>query len=601
MTVAPAAASRAPVPPWVKRPGSVHLVPGAQPAFGAPMHRELLDLGPWIAAASAFEMNVDFDVVLPPAPSNETALLTELMTAMKKQSAGKGTIQALGDKIILSRLLHNFSCPQMDVLFDTYRTVEPVKVEEFVEKLRQKTDDEAPFDIVVKPTHLSSGSGLLVLSKEKWERDGYTAAKLVEHMQKYLAMKADDSESEALKSLVPGFVVQPRYRSVVDFGLPLEMRVVTLWGKARLGVWWWGRKGTDKKGSRTAWLVRKPKNADRLDNEDSWEVLHQHTGKNDGYETAMKLFERAMPQMAAAAEGLATALGAPFLRSDFFVGSEKLGVRLNEVAYGSGCDLRRRFGPAPSNGGPCDMADDGPAVGQILREGYGRCQRAPSRSFLEKLGASGDTYDVPTSTAEGTPAAPGIDVAQIDPEQRRVRLDSETVNGMLCIPTSSFAPPLARDRCETQSFPNSPVSKQFFGYTALAAPAAPVFIAGPPFVGPMVVQRRTTPQPSGYRQVASQPRGSPRMLISSIKANPLESPRIAISSIKANPLESPGIAYQPRIASNAHAAAVKASVAVTPGYLRPAQAAAAVTLFPKASPRLSSPRLFAHGTCRLEG
>ncbi|CAK0800958.1 unnamed protein product, partial [Prorocentrum cordatum] len=57
----------------------------------------------------------------------------------------------------------------------------------------------------------------------------------------------------ALRSLVPGFIAQPRYRSCLDFGHPLEMRVVTLWGKARVGVWWWGRSSDARTpASRTA-------------------------------------------------------------------------------------------------------------------------------------------------------------------------------------------------------------------------------------------------------------------------------------------------------------------------------------------------------------
>lgn len=91
--------------------------------------------------------------------------------------------------------------------------------------------------------------------------------------------------------------------------------------------------------------------------------------------------------MAAAAETIATAVGAPFLRSDFFVGSEKWGVRLNEVAYGSGCDCKRRAA------GTNSLIDDGPAIAQILQEGFKVCkQRTAPEGFLSELGAQGSTY-----------------------------------------------------------------------------------------------------------------------------------------------------------------------------------------------------------------
>merc|ERR1719181_1063899 len=103
----------------------------------------------------------------------------------------------------------------------------------------------------------------MVLSRETWRSRGLNARKLLEHMEKYLAEKAADSESEALKSLIPGFIVQPRYKSRVEFKAPLEMRVVTLWGKARLGIWWWGRQlegaapAPNRKPQRNTWIVRK--------------------------------------------------------------------------------------------------------------------------------------------------------------------------------------------------------------------------------------------------------------------------------------------------------------------------------------------------------
>lgn len=103
--------------------------------------------------------------------------------------------------------------------------------------------------------------------------------------------------------------------------------------------------------------------------------------------------------MAATTEALAAAVGAPFLRADFFVGSPTMGVRLNEVAYGCGVDYKTRS----ENG---QIADDAPAIAQILQEGMALCQSKLSPdNFLSKLGARGRCYSE-------------LEVAPVPPEQR---------------------------------------------------------------------------------------------------------------------------------------------------------------------------------------
>merc|ERR1712157_172705 len=115
---------------------------------------------------------------------------------------------------------------------------------------------------------------------------------------------------------------------------------------------------------------------------------HEHkTGENKGFEAALELFTKAMPTMASAAEGIATAVGAPFLRSDFFVGSDKYGVRLNEVAYGSGLDVKQKSVGSPR------LVDDGPMLAAILQEGMKLCSREVPEHFLSKLGVAGRTYE----------------------------------------------------------------------------------------------------------------------------------------------------------------------------------------------------------------
>mmetsp|Transcript_52717 Transcript_52717/g.92539 ORF Transcript_52717/g.92539 Transcript_52717/m.92539 type:complete len:513 (-) Transcript_52717:15-1553(-) len=375
----------------------------------------------WLQAAKEFTMNDDFDISsqLSALAGEGSALsLPEVMQVMKDESKSKQTIQALGDKILLRKMLENLNVPQMPSLFATHGKVEQEEVEQLVGSLMSSYEggNKDAFEIVIKPTHLSNCAGALILSKEIWDACGWNAEKLLEHMQTHLAMQADDCESQALKSLVPGYTVQPRYRSIVDFNIPLELRVVTLWGKARVGIWWWGRPAAPNTvcgypfPQRTVWLSRRQTVPGTLSKHDSWEVLHHHEGYNPGFHAALKIFQEAMPAMAATAEVIAKATGAPFLRSDFFVGSKEWGVRLNEVAYGSGCDMKRR-----------DMAgqvvDDSPAIARILQEGVKVAACEPPQYFLQPLGVKGSAYEVPPWQFWHKDS-PGLEVTALDGEQR---------------------------------------------------------------------------------------------------------------------------------------------------------------------------------------
>jgi len=350
-----------------------------------------------LQAAAEFSMNADFDLSaalndMPAVSDPPTLGFGDLLGVMKKESKGKRTIQALGDKILLSKMLDNFGIPQMPVLFSCHGRVDTADVEALVQQLEASAEPDA-FDIVVKPTHLSNSVGTVILSKEAWVAGGWDAAKLVAHMQQFLAQQADATESEALKALVPGFVVQKCYRSSVGFQIPLEMRVVTLWGKAHVGIWWWGHEGPP--ALRTSWLVRRHNGGNE---QKDWDVLHRHTGYNPGFEAALKIFHDAMPAMASAAEAIAKASGAPFLRSDFFVGSPRWGVRLNEVAYGSGCLMMRKH---PDSGMLCD---DSHLVAKILRAGYQVAKSLTPEHFLSKLGVQGSSYESKEHDIQDVPA-----------------------------------------------------------------------------------------------------------------------------------------------------------------------------------------------------
>eukprot|EP00427_Karlodinium_veneficum_P040313 CAMPEP_0169291190 /NCGR_PEP_ID=MMETSP1016-20121227/62102_1 /TAXON_ID=342587 /ORGANISM="Karlodinium micrum, Strain CCMP2283" /LENGTH=524 /DNA_ID=CAMNT_0009381753 /DNA_START=38 /DNA_END=1612 /DNA_ORIENTATION=- len=338
-----------------------------------------IDLRPWLEAARNFEMNSDFEV--PADSSGDSYNLDALMSSMKAHSDGKWTIQALADKIMLSRMLDNLGVPQMPALLIVEdQNVDARDVEKFV--LNHLCGPNA-YDVVVKPTHLSNATGVINVSRPTpSEGPGMTIDYLTWHLGHFMKEKAASCESAALQSIRPGFIVQPKYESVVDFKAPLEMRVVVLWGKARLAVWWWGH------ASRNAWLVRCPLQKGVLGSSDGWQVLHRHQGSNAGFEKALDLFERHITAMADLAEAIAASVGAPFLRSDFFVGCPTWGVRLNEVAYGSGIEYMNR-----SDDPACLMVDDSVAISQILREGMAQCQRRlPAQHFLQKLGVRGHSY-----------------------------------------------------------------------------------------------------------------------------------------------------------------------------------------------------------------
>jgi len=387
---------------------------------------EIDDVSPWLKAAEEFCMNTDFDLEDDEDWTTEEFSLQNIMEKMKEESGGKRTIQVLGDKILLSKLLANLDMPQMPVLFETYSKVDNEEVETFVDSLQEasKQGDLNAFDIVLKPTHLSNGTGALILNRKIWEIEKYDAEKLTAHMEKFLAQRASDSESEALRSLVPGFIAQPRYSSCLDFGHPLELRVVTLWGRARLGVWWWGRVDAQTgKPQRSSWIVRCPKVPGEIRDDDAWKAIHRHDSKNEAFEQALSLFTEAMPAMAAAAEAIATATGAPFLRSDFFVGSSQWGVRLNEVAYGSGLD----YSSQALDG---SIVDDAPKIARILQEGHQLCQKRRERpaNFLGPLGAWGFWYDPPANPGqwwqfwrkEGDQEVPGLAVTGKNDDDVRI-------------------------------------------------------------------------------------------------------------------------------------------------------------------------------------
>jgi hypothetical protein len=276
--------------------------------------------------------------------------------------------------------MDNMGIQQMPLLLASHGKADARQVERLVDSW-ETSGDESAYDVVVKPTHLSNSTGTLVLSEHIWESCEYSAEALVDHMDTFMSARAHETESAALQSLIPGFVIQPRYISRIhehsDRQAPIEIRVITLWGKTRLGIWWWGP------GRKNAWIVQQPEGQAR----DRWHVIHDSKEHDAEYESILRLVVKEMPGMAKAAERIATAVGAPFLRSDFFVGSSAWGVRLNEVAYGSNIELRRLEQNIPG------YVDDSAHVAQILQAGFKHCSRQPPEYFFSRLGVQGESYE----------------------------------------------------------------------------------------------------------------------------------------------------------------------------------------------------------------
>lgn len=343
------------------------------------------DIRAWTEAARSFEMNTDFDI-LGLAPGRHLDL-TDYMTLMKDQSVGKRTIQALADKVMMHTMLDNLGVPQLPLRLSVRGQVKPEEIEQFVLNHLCRPGSE---ELVLKPSHLSNAAGVMCLSQPPPHEIQSCIQYITQHVYQFMGTRAGAHESAAMKALRPGFLAQPKYQSVVGFEAPLELRVIVLWGKARLAVWWWGRSfgGPGENPARNAWLVRRLLIPGHISDDDPWEVIHQHTGSNPGFDKALKLFERHISAIAATAEAVAVAVGAPFLRTDFFVGSPTWGVRLNEVAYGCGCDYRNL-----ASDGSGRIVDDGPTVVQILQEGLRHCfKRMPPDHFLSRLGVRGQTY-----------------------------------------------------------------------------------------------------------------------------------------------------------------------------------------------------------------
>merc|ERR1719230_749284 len=102
-------------------------------------------------------------------------------------STGTATIQALADKMVLHKLLNNMEIPQMPALLTIDGHVNRKEIEHFVLNYLCSPESE---DVVIKPTHLSNGTGVIVVSRPKPEEVESTIQFLYSHIQHFLSQKA---------------------------------------------------------------------------------------------------------------------------------------------------------------------------------------------------------------------------------------------------------------------------------------------------------------------------------------------------------------------------------------------------------------------------
>ena len=138
------------------------------------------------------------------------------------------------------------------------------------------------YDVILKPTHLSNGEGVMSVSAVTQEQRDGTVDVIESHIQQFLNKQASELALQALQSVVPGYMAQAKYKSTVCFPMPLELRVPALWGRVRVGVWWWGGVAPE----RNTWFVRRALKQGAFSDEDNWEALHEHSGCN----TALKKY-----------------------------------------------------------------------------------------------------------------------------------------------------------------------------------------------------------------------------------------------------------------------------------------------------------------------
>jgi len=352
--------------------------PGKQRNLGCAWTPEGHDGRAWLAEALAFEANTDFQISV--EQYGPRTSLEELVCAMTSASIHKWTSQALSDKFSRHRIVSNLGIPQMAIHYLVQGTsVDRAEVEDFV--LKHLCGPQS-HPVAIKPTHLRNGVGVIFVGRVAPE-DGPqpTINYLVHHMNKYLAQRPESHEALGDRSLKPGFMVQEKYESVLGFDRPLELRIFVLWGRPSLASWWsHGAKSGEKP------IVTFVRSIER-EATDEWRILHSRAGCEPMYCKAVEVLQHELPAIAAAAQSVSTRLGAPFLRADFFAGSEKWGIRLNEVACGDALD-----NTLLEIGGDC-FNSESLSLAQVICEGHSMCQKYfPPEHFLSQLGVQGSCY-----------------------------------------------------------------------------------------------------------------------------------------------------------------------------------------------------------------
>mmetsp|Transcript_64040 Transcript_64040/g.152723 ORF Transcript_64040/g.152723 Transcript_64040/m.152723 type:complete len:713 (-) Transcript_64040:120-2258(-) len=379
------------------------------------------ELQPWVEAAREFMMNSDFevsaDLLGPPLDFDH------LLGLVESQSSNSASHAAITDKIAMSRILSNLDLPVMptgvslqdavpaDFAQKQLSSTSPspslgLQLEHFFKRELCKPDAH---DWILKPSFPESGAGLIVLKAgvvKNMDHAAEYALKVDEKLRQILVERAARNPAEAAKRgpsyaglatgtassssssssfLRPGFLVQRKYSPEEGFKGPLELRVLTLWGKTRAGTW----RNHSADAKMGLWLVRRQSTTERLKPaaDVAWQVIRELEAETPTIQRAAQLLQEHMPVAAIIAEHLATVLGAPILHVDFFIGHSQWGLRINKVRCNPKNTEYRRCEPGVEY-----LFDDRPAIAQILQRGLATAQageRYPAKRFLQKVGAEG--------------------------------------------------------------------------------------------------------------------------------------------------------------------------------------------------------------------
>jgi len=322
-------------------------------------------------AANGFATNEDFNLQ---SAVKEGMGRWDFMKVLKDGTENKPSMLVVNDKFLMNNVLHNLRVPANRVMLEIHEGDTEETYREKLQALKADETSEGSFQpFILKPTHTSEGVGTKVVAN----MDQFNLDDLVNHVKFCMDQRAKPHESWTLRNLKPGVIAESLYKSE-DFGTgkayftPYEIKVQTVWGRFYVGV----MEGDPRDGT-----------GDMVTDNGNWSIRYwlrrdgtsscDKQASNVPADTACfpEFDNRArgeLPFMIRYSEMLAQYFGAPWLRVDFFIGSDTYGLRVNELAYGSGL--------------PYPLLDDD--LAKIMVEGFrdGKFVNKSRDLFLDEMG-----------------------------------------------------------------------------------------------------------------------------------------------------------------------------------------------------------------------